>query len=105
MPDAIGMVKHLTTTLKPGRPKGTKAADPELAGAFGLAVRRLRLDKGISQEGLAAMAEIERAHMGRIERGEKTPSLRLIMQIAQALSISSADIMTETEKILKKTRR
>jgi ribosome-binding protein aMBF1 (putative translation factor) len=105
MTDAIVMIRHLTETLKPGRLAGTKAADPELAKAFGLAVRGIRLGRGISQEGLAAIAEIERAHMGRIERGEKTPSLRLIMKISQALKISSAEIMTETEKILKKSTK
>lgn len=40
--------------------------------------------------------------MGRIERGEKTPTLRLILKIAAALEISSAIIMSETQKILRK---
>jgi len=98
--DAYGMNKHPVNRLPPGKPKGTKTVDTASAKAFGQAVRRVRLEKGVSQEDLAAIADIERAHMGRIERGEKTPTLRLILKISRALNISSAVLMTETESIL-----
>lgn len=95
------MNKHRVDKLKPEKSERIQPVDVASAQAFGQVVRRLRLERGVSQENLAAIADIERAHMGRIERGEKTPTLRLILKIAAALEISSAIIMSETEKILR----
>ncbi len=50
------------------------------------------------------MAGIERAHMGRIERGEHMPTLALILRIAEALECSAALLIEETEKCLKLVR-
>ncbi|MGL4668107.1 MAG: helix-turn-helix domain-containing protein, partial [Saezia sp.] len=67
---------------------------------FGLVVRRLRLEKRISQEALAVQAGIERAYMGRIERGETMPTLTLILKVARGLGLSAGIILTETELLL-----
>lgn len=72
---------------KPGRPKGTKTFDPAPALAFGEAVREKRFELGLSQEELANAAQIERSHMGKIERGEHLPNLILILRLAKALSV------------------
>jgi transcriptional regulator with XRE-family HTH domain len=55
------------------------------------------MEQGIAQEELAALAGIERSHMGKIERGEHMPTLALILRIAVALNQSSADLMAATE--------
>ncbi|HST33522.1 MAG TPA: helix-turn-helix transcriptional regulator [Solirubrobacteraceae bacterium] len=39
------------------------------SAAFGAAVRAVRMDRGYSQEGLAARAGIDRSYCGAIERG------------------------------------
>jgi len=65
-------------------------------------VRNARLARGIAQEELAALAEIERSHMGKIERGEHLPTLALILKIAKALNTSAADLMADTEANLNK---
>ena len=57
--------------------------------------------QGIAQEELASLAEIERSHMGKIERGEHMPTLALILKIAIALKISAADLMVATESNLR----
>jgi len=85
---------------KAGRPKGTTTYDQELAEAFGLSVRKVRQNKGISQEDLAMIAEIERSHVGKIERGQHMPTLALILRLARALGVRSALLMNETEKTL-----
>ena len=72
---------------RPGRPKGTKTFDPAPALAFGGAVREKRFELGLSQEELANAAQIERSHMGKIERGEHLPNLVLILRLAKALSV------------------
>lgn len=55
----------------------------------------------MAQEELASLAEIERSHMGKIERGEHMPTLALILRIAAALNRSAADLIAVTEENLR----
>ncbi len=80
-----------------GRPTGTTTYDAELAQAFGAAVRALRTERGIAQEMLANLANIERSHLGKIERGEHMPTLAIIFKIAGALECSTTVLMSRTE--------
>jgi len=54
----------------------------------------------VAQEALALQAKVERSHLGKIERGEHMPTLALVLKIARALQVSSADLMLETEALL-----
>jgi transcriptional regulator with XRE-family HTH domain len=54
---------------------------------FGAAIRRYRLERGLSQEQLAARAGLDRTYVGGIERGERNPSLKNIARIAAALRV------------------
>ena len=72
---------------KRGRPVGAKTFDPAPALAFGETIRGARLELGLSQEELANSAQVERSHMGKIERGEHLPNLVLILRLAIALSV------------------
>jgi len=83
--------------VKRGRPRGTTTYDPKPAQAFGDAVRTARLARGIAQEELAALAGIERSHMGKMERGEHLPTLALILKVAKALKMGAAELMATTE--------
>lgn len=60
--------------------------------AFGQRVREIRKSKGLSQEGMAALAGVDRSYMGHIERGEKNITLTKIHQISDALGIEVADL-------------
>lgn len=84
-------------TIQRGRPKGATTYDVEPAQAFGVVVREARTEQGIAQEALANRAGVERSHMGKIERGEHMPTLVMVLKIAGALGISSADLMAATE--------
>ncbi len=53
----------------------------------GLNIRKIREDKGLSQEKLAALADIHRVYMGQVERGEKNVSLQNLEKIAWALDV------------------
>jgi len=48
---------------------------------LGRAIRRIRTDCGISQEGLAALSSVDRTFMGEIERGEANPSFEVLQRI------------------------
>jgi transcriptional regulator with XRE-family HTH domain len=50
-------------------------------------VRRLRTKKGLTQEQLAFEAKIDLTYVGGIERGERNPSLLVMVRIADALAV------------------
>ena len=61
--------------------------------SFGEQVRRLRKQKGLSQERLALSAGIERSYMGLIERGKGNPTLEKVGAIAKALQVSPQELL------------
>ena len=83
-----------------GRPKGAKSFDPISAEIFGEEVRRARIDAGISQEGLALAANVERSYLGRVERGQSQPTLFVVLKVAAALGLSASDLVLRVEKRL-----
>ena len=62
---------------------------------FGENVRKHRLRLGLSQEALAARAEVHRTYIGMIERAEKNITLVNIEKIAHALNIQVKDLFDE----------
>ncbi len=56
--------------------------------AIGLKIRDLRVKSRMSQEDLAAEAEIPISQIGRIERGENNPTISTLFVIAGALKVS-----------------
>ena len=64
----------------------------EINKDVGFNIRKLREEKGYSQEKLAALADLHRAYIGQIERGEKNIGLINLEKIAKALSINIKDV-------------
>ena len=48
---------------------------------------------GISQDGLALLAEIDRSYVGRIERGEVNITLEKAYQLAEVLQCDIRDLL------------
>lgn len=48
-------------------------------------LRRLRVQRGISQETLAVDAEIDRTYVSRLERSLENPSVAVLERVAKAL--------------------
>lgn len=69
-----------------------------LAERFGALVRRLRLERAYSQEGLAEAAKLERAFVGMIERGETNVSIRTALKLAKALDLTLSGLFLELER-------
>ena len=59
----------------------------------GFNIRRIREDKGLSQEKLAALADLHRAYIGQIERGEKNIGIKNLEKIAKALKVNTKDLL------------
>ncbi|MGK5035931.1 helix-turn-helix domain-containing protein [Janthinobacterium sp. LB3P118] len=63
--------------------------------AFGGAVRATRSERGVSQEELAHKSGIDRSYLGAIERGDQNAGLLHLTRIAEALSLSLAELMAK----------
>lgn len=59
---------------------------------FGLKVREIRKEKGLSQEELAHKADLHRTYIGMIERAEKNVTLLNIEKIANALEVEIKEL-------------
>ena len=61
----------------------------------GKQIRRLREKKNWTQEALAFEANLHRAYIGQIERGEKNLGLVNLQKIAKALDVKISKLITE----------
>jgi transcriptional regulator with XRE-family HTH domain len=68
-----------------------------LEAAFGHALRRLRQDRGLSQERLGLESGYHRTYIGLLERGMKSPSLHTIFSLAITLKIEPNELIREVE--------
>ncbi|WP_339192781.1 helix-turn-helix transcriptional regulator [Paenibacillus sp. FSL W8-1287] len=71
-------------------------SDQKAAEAFvkivGDKIRELRTEKGLSQEKLGELAELNSNYIGQIERGEKSISVFTLKKIADGLSMSLEEL-------------
>lgn len=61
----------------------------------------MRTSVGLSQLALATEAGVERAHIGRLERGERVPNLVAVVKIAKGLGCSTTRLVQEFDTQLK----
>ena len=59
---------------------------------FGLVIKELRLEKGLSQESLANQSDIDRTYISDIEKGERNISLKIIERLSVTLQISLSEL-------------
>ncbi|MFF7864460.1 helix-turn-helix domain-containing protein [Pseudomonas monteilii] len=62
---------------------------------LGGSIRARRKALGLSQESLADSAQIDRAHMGKIERGERNVTFLNILRIATAVECKPSDLLRD----------
>jgi len=74
----------------------------EASKAFGLAVRKLRIAKDLTQEELGFESGLTRAYISSIELDQKLPSITTIAKLAQALELSLSELMGFVDKEMKK---
>lgn len=65
-------------------------ADP--LEAFAANVRRLRKERGLTQERLAAEAGLNMTDIARIETVRRDPGVRVAVKLAQGLGVPVADL-------------
>lgn len=69
----------------------TKRATPsdELAGTIGAAIRKRRVDQGVTMQELANRAGLSQPFLSKVERGIAQLSMRALERVAQALGTSA----------------
>jgi transcriptional regulator with XRE-family HTH domain len=63
------------------------------AQKLGENIRRIRIDKKMSQIDLCNKLKFDRAYMSNVENGNKNPTLATIERIAKALNVSLEDLV------------
>ncbi|HEV3047557.1 MAG TPA: helix-turn-helix transcriptional regulator [Solirubrobacteraceae bacterium] len=73
----------------------TLAPDPALAAVL----RRLRLERGTTQEALAYRSGLTTGSLARIELGQSSPAWTTVREIAKALDVSMVEISSAVEDV------
>lgn len=65
----------------------------DLKEAMAVNLRRIRHDKNLTQEELAARADVSMRYVGAIERGKVSASVTVLGQIADALGVDPCELL------------
>ena len=57
-------------------------------------IKKIRLQKGLSQNQLAEILNISREHLAKIETTKRSMSLKLLFKLSEVLNISLAELFT-----------
>ena len=69
----------------------------EISVAFGRVLRRLRLERGLSQETVGELANLQRKYISLLERADYQPKLETVFRLAAALDCSPSDLIALVE--------
>lgn len=67
----------------------------ELSKVVGDRIRLVRNEKGYSIEELAHRANVSITHLGRVERGDRSPTLDILGKIISALDITFVELFSD----------
>jgi transcriptional regulator with XRE-family HTH domain len=79
-------------------PAKLRTPSPSLIGALAENIRRLRRERGLSQEGLADLCGLHRTYVGSVERGERNVTLSSLELLAKALNVHVVDLLGRRDK-------
>lgn len=63
--------------------------------AFGRRLRRLRQERGLSQEQLAHIAQLDRTYVSSCEAGRRNATIKTITRLAKALEVDPAALVSD----------
>ncbi|WP_456740380.1 helix-turn-helix domain-containing protein [Bradyrhizobium sp. USDA 4469] len=70
----------------------------DLRETFATNLRRLRNDKGMSQDELALEAKISRSYLSQLEKGVFHVSIKVIGRLAEKLAVEPEEFLKRTPK-------
>ena len=66
---------------------------------FGATLRKLRVEKGLSQEALASRLDmVSNGYISRLESGQKNPTLDMLFRISEALEMKAWELVRLVEE-------
>jgi transcriptional regulator with XRE-family HTH domain len=68
----------------------------KVALAFGRVLRETRVQKGITQDHLASICDLDRTYPSLLERGLRSPTLAMIFRLSEALSVNPSLLVMRT---------
>ncbi|MDP9421359.1 MAG: helix-turn-helix domain-containing protein [Pseudomonadota bacterium] len=60
---------------------------------LGRNLRRLRQEKGLSQEKFAFEADVHRTYISGLERGARNPTITVVEKLAATLGVTASDLL------------
>ncbi|MCC5636869.1 helix-turn-helix domain-containing protein [Nostoc sp. CHAB 5844] len=72
----------------------------QLDQILGRELQRHRINKGWSQEYLAEVTGLHRTYISQLERGLKSPSVRVLSHITKALGMKMSEFLQSVEESL-----
>lgn len=72
---------------------------------LGEQIRRVRSEKGFSQEEFAYKAGLDRSYYGGVERGERNISALNLIQIAVTLNVEVGELFPRAEELVEMSVR
>lgn len=77
----------------------------QLEQILGREIQRYRQEKGWSQEYLAEVTGLHRTYISQLERGLKSPSVRVLSHITNALGLRMSEFFSSVEESLSVNER
>lgn len=74
------------------------------APTFGRILRKRRRAKGLSQEELASVAGVHRTFVSMLERGVRTPSLDVVLKLANGLDTTATSLVEDLDRAMSQGR-
>jgi transcriptional regulator with XRE-family HTH domain len=85
-------------------PAGEKYPSPEKR-AFARTLSELRQERRLTQEVLAFESGYHPKYISLLERAHYSPSLTTILELAEVLQVSGAELVARVERLLPRTRK
>ena len=73
--------------------------------AFGLAIKKARMKKGLTREQVGTMIEIDPRYLTNIENKGQHPSLQVFYDLVSLLEVSVDEFFLPANNLVKSTRR
>ena len=68
--------------------------------AFGMVLRKYRLEAKLTQEQLAFACGLDRTYIGLLERSQRQPTISVVFKIAEVIGVAPHKIILEIEELL-----
>jgi transcriptional regulator with XRE-family HTH domain len=76
-----------------GLQRAAQSSDHDISAALGARVKALRVQRQLTLEELSQLSSVSRAMLSKVERGEKSPTLPVVVRIAGGFGISLSALL------------